>query len=110
MYSKASLSKYGYASQEQMTLTIDIQNDSSETVTTIFVRLAEEWVYQAYHCGCRQSRTFSRDLLSFSERMDLPPHQQDRYQRRIQLPSLQPSYACPITAHTFYLSVSQLLL
>ncbi|KAH7694595.1 Protein ARRD-11, partial [Aphelenchoides avenae] len=106
---QASLDKFGYTGGEQMVLSLDINNESNEHVTAVNVRITEDWNYQA---ACEtlfgtysDSRCFSRDLLSFSEALDVPPREADRYERRIKLPNLQPSYGCQITTHNFYMSI-----
>ena len=98
-----------------MLLCADIDNQSSESVRTILVRVAEEWTYQAYfkvqrwtskqYWDRQESRCFTRDLLSFKEAVMVAPQDRDRFERRILLPALQPSYGCQITVHNFYVQV-----
>ncbi|KAH7705017.1 Protein ARRD-7 [Aphelenchoides avenae] len=104
------IDKYGYVGGEEMLVCIDIDNAASETVRTIHIRVTEEWVYQAYSQNLigmnYPSFQFSnRDLLSFED-VIVEPQGKDRYERRIKLPPLQPSYASAITGHNFNVQVS----
>ncbi|KAH7720723.1 Protein ARRD-11 [Aphelenchoides avenae] len=107
-----STDKFGYVGGEVMLLCVDIDNASSEIICTICVRVAEEWTYKAHIQsrmkelqGRQDSRCFTRELLSFTEPVMIGPQDRDRYERRIQLPALQPSYGCAITVHSFYVQV-----
>ncbi|KAH7721586.1 Protein ARRD-11 [Aphelenchoides avenae] len=100
---QASLDKFGYIGGEQMLLSLDVDNASAESVTEVHVSITECWKYQA---SGNSSRCFTKDLLSLSQAVAVPPHGADRYQRRIKLPALQPSYECQITVHSFYVNIS----
>lgn len=92
-----------------MLLSIDVDNASSESIRTIQIRVVEEWNYEAYFHSLFGSteyyRCFTRDLLSFDQAVILEPRNRDHYERRIRLPALQPSYACKITVHSYYVQV-----
>ncbi|KAH7717473.1 Arrestin domain-containing protein 3 [Aphelenchoides avenae] len=109
------IDKFGYVGGEEMHLRVDIDNASSETVRTIQIRVVEEWVYTGHSAypslygTIQASLPVAKYVLSFNEAVSIEPQNKDRYERRIKLPPLQPSYACAITVHNFYVEVLTVL-
>ncbi|KAH7718748.1 arrestin domain-containing protein 1-like protein [Aphelenchoides avenae] len=103
---EVSIDKFGYAGGETMLLCIDIDNASNESVRQIRVRLSEEWIYEGYlSMGQHETRRLPGWHNSFEEAVDVEPRSRDRYERRVKLPVLEPSYGCKIIAHSFYVEV-----
>lgn len=92
-----------------MTLRIDMTNESCQNIVTFMVHVKENWLYQATRGGTTHTRTFSRTLVSFREAVDVPPNMRKTYEREIELPNLQPSYACAIIVHDFHVAVSRMV-